>query len=226
MKVGQRNVGPAADAPGRKAPELPAFLPENQPSFSLKAVGPGHWWMASSRRPDHARADSSCPGGLQAGSAKLKYQRFLSHYELCILRAQMGAVSPTRQSGVGRPWSRTRYDVLSNPREVCDVLQASFGKPQARIAAFSSTQVSPSSVRAIGAKNPVVHRHGAANASAGHQQRPSCDRSSWDPAGFHQRSCHDGCQPELRRRGHSHGDQDGGDHGVVEDQRHNDPVER
>jgi creatinine amidohydrolase len=44
-KVGQRNVELAADALGRKAKELLASLPENQRSFNLKAVSPGHWWM-------------------------------------------------------------------------------------------------------------------------------------------------------------------------------------
>lgn len=44
-KVGQRNVELAAEAIGRKAQELLASLPENQRSFNLKAVSPGHWWM-------------------------------------------------------------------------------------------------------------------------------------------------------------------------------------
>ena len=44
-KVGQRNVELAADALGRKAKELLASLPDNQRSFNLKAVSPGHWWM-------------------------------------------------------------------------------------------------------------------------------------------------------------------------------------
>ncbi|MCX7827101.1 MAG: creatininase family protein, partial [Verrucomicrobiae bacterium] len=43
-KVDQRNVESAADAIGRKAQELLASLPENQRSFNLKTVSPGHWW--------------------------------------------------------------------------------------------------------------------------------------------------------------------------------------
>lgn len=44
-RVGERNVELAADALGRKAKELLGSLPENQRSFNLEAVSPGHWWM-------------------------------------------------------------------------------------------------------------------------------------------------------------------------------------
>jgi creatinine amidohydrolase len=44
-KVGQRNVELAAEAIGRKARELLASLPENQRSFNLKSISPGHWWL-------------------------------------------------------------------------------------------------------------------------------------------------------------------------------------
>jgi creatinine amidohydrolase len=44
-QVGRRNVELAADAIGRKAQELLASLPEDQRSFSLKAVSPGNWWL-------------------------------------------------------------------------------------------------------------------------------------------------------------------------------------
>ncbi len=44
-KVGQRNVELAAEAIGRKARELLASLPENQRSFHLKSISPGHWWL-------------------------------------------------------------------------------------------------------------------------------------------------------------------------------------
>jgi creatinine amidohydrolase len=44
-RVGERNVELAADALGRKARELLDSLPENQRSFNLEAVSPGHWWM-------------------------------------------------------------------------------------------------------------------------------------------------------------------------------------
>jgi creatinine amidohydrolase len=45
VKVGRRNVELAAEAIGRKAQELLASLPEDQRSFSLKAVSPGNWWL-------------------------------------------------------------------------------------------------------------------------------------------------------------------------------------
>ena len=44
-EVGQRNVELAAEAIGRKAKELLASLPEDQRSFNLEAVSPGHWWL-------------------------------------------------------------------------------------------------------------------------------------------------------------------------------------
>ena len=44
-KVGRRNVELAAEAIGRKAQELLASLPEDQRSFNLEAVSPGHWWL-------------------------------------------------------------------------------------------------------------------------------------------------------------------------------------
>jgi creatinine amidohydrolase/Fe(II)-dependent formamide hydrolase-like protein len=44
-QVGQRNVELAAAAIGRKSQELLASLPEDQRSFSLKAVSPEHWWL-------------------------------------------------------------------------------------------------------------------------------------------------------------------------------------
>jgi len=44
-EVGRRNVELAAEAIGRKAQELLASLPEDQRSFNLEAVRPGHWWM-------------------------------------------------------------------------------------------------------------------------------------------------------------------------------------
>ena len=45
VEVGRRNVELAADAIGRKAQELLASLPEDQRSFNLEAVRPGHWWL-------------------------------------------------------------------------------------------------------------------------------------------------------------------------------------
>ncbi|MBC8874628.1 MAG: creatininase family protein [Planctomycetes bacterium] len=44
-EVGRRNVELAAEAIGRKAQELLASLPEDQRSFNLEAVRPGHWWL-------------------------------------------------------------------------------------------------------------------------------------------------------------------------------------
>jgi len=44
-KVGARNVELAAEAIGRKAQELLASLPEDQRSFNLEVVRPGHWWL-------------------------------------------------------------------------------------------------------------------------------------------------------------------------------------
>ena len=44
-EVGRRNVELAAEAIGRKAQELLASLPEDQRSFNLEAVSPGHWWL-------------------------------------------------------------------------------------------------------------------------------------------------------------------------------------
>jgi len=44
-EVGRRNVELAAEAIGRKARELLASLPEDQRSFNLEAVRPGHWWL-------------------------------------------------------------------------------------------------------------------------------------------------------------------------------------
>ncbi len=44
-KVGKRNVDLAAEAIGKKAVELLESLPEDQRSFKLKSVSPGHWWM-------------------------------------------------------------------------------------------------------------------------------------------------------------------------------------
>ena len=44
-EVGRRNVKLAAEAIGRKAQELLASLPEDQRSFNLEAVSPGHWWL-------------------------------------------------------------------------------------------------------------------------------------------------------------------------------------
>jgi creatinine amidohydrolase len=43
--VGEKNVDLAAEAIGKKARELLKSLPENQRSFRLKSVSPGHWWM-------------------------------------------------------------------------------------------------------------------------------------------------------------------------------------
>jgi creatinine amidohydrolase len=45
VEVGRRNVELASDAIGRKAQELLLSLPEEQRSFNLKTVSPGHWWM-------------------------------------------------------------------------------------------------------------------------------------------------------------------------------------
>jgi creatinine amidohydrolase len=44
-QVGGRNVDLAAEAIGKKAKELLESLPEDQRSFRLKAIAPGHWWM-------------------------------------------------------------------------------------------------------------------------------------------------------------------------------------
>jgi creatinine amidohydrolase len=44
-EVGRRNVELAAEAIGRKAQELLASLPEDQRSFNLEAIRPGHWWL-------------------------------------------------------------------------------------------------------------------------------------------------------------------------------------
>jgi creatinine amidohydrolase len=44
-EVGARNVELAAGAIGRKAQELLASLPEEQRSFNLEALSPGHWWL-------------------------------------------------------------------------------------------------------------------------------------------------------------------------------------
>ncbi len=44
-EVGARNVELAAAAIGRKAQELLASLPEDQRSFNLEALSPGHWWL-------------------------------------------------------------------------------------------------------------------------------------------------------------------------------------
>ena len=45
FEVGRRNVELASQAIGRKARELLESLPENQRSFKLPAIAPGHWWM-------------------------------------------------------------------------------------------------------------------------------------------------------------------------------------
>ena len=45
VQVGRRNVELAAAAIGRKARQLLASLPEDQRSFHLKSLSPGHWWM-------------------------------------------------------------------------------------------------------------------------------------------------------------------------------------
>ena len=45
VEVGRRNVELASDAIGRKSQELLLSLPEDQRSFNLKTVSPGHWWM-------------------------------------------------------------------------------------------------------------------------------------------------------------------------------------
>ena len=44
-EVGKRNVELCAEAIGRKAQELLASLPEDQRSFSLETIAPGHWWL-------------------------------------------------------------------------------------------------------------------------------------------------------------------------------------
>ena len=44
-EVGARNVELAAAAIGRKAQELLASLPEEQRSFNIEALAPGHWWL-------------------------------------------------------------------------------------------------------------------------------------------------------------------------------------
>ena len=45
FEVGRRNVELASQAIGRKARELLESLPEDQRSFTLPAIQPGHWWM-------------------------------------------------------------------------------------------------------------------------------------------------------------------------------------
>lgn len=45
FEVGRRNVELASQAIGRKARELLESLPEEQRSFKLPAISPGHWWM-------------------------------------------------------------------------------------------------------------------------------------------------------------------------------------
>ncbi|MHC4556359.1 MAG: creatininase family protein [Planctomycetota bacterium] len=45
LEVGRRNVELASQAIGRKARELLESLPEDQRSFKLPAISPGHWWM-------------------------------------------------------------------------------------------------------------------------------------------------------------------------------------
>ncbi len=44
-EVGRRNVELASRAIGKKARELFESLPEDQRSFKLPAISPGHWWM-------------------------------------------------------------------------------------------------------------------------------------------------------------------------------------
>jgi creatinine amidohydrolase len=44
-EVGRRNAELAAAAIGRKARELLESLPDDQRSFNLKALRPGHWWL-------------------------------------------------------------------------------------------------------------------------------------------------------------------------------------
>lgn len=44
-EVGRRNVELASQAIGKKARELLESLPEDQRSFNLPAISPGHWWM-------------------------------------------------------------------------------------------------------------------------------------------------------------------------------------
>lgn len=44
-EVGRRNVELASQAIGKKARELFESLPEDQRSFTLPAISPGHWWM-------------------------------------------------------------------------------------------------------------------------------------------------------------------------------------
>ena len=44
-EVGRRNVELASQAIGKKARELFESLPEDQRSFRLPAISPGHWWM-------------------------------------------------------------------------------------------------------------------------------------------------------------------------------------
>jgi len=44
-EVGRRNVELASQAIGKKAHELLESLPEDQRSFRLPAISPGHWWM-------------------------------------------------------------------------------------------------------------------------------------------------------------------------------------
>jgi creatinine amidohydrolase len=44
-EAGRRNVELASQAIGKKARELLESLPEDQRSFKLPAISPGHWWM-------------------------------------------------------------------------------------------------------------------------------------------------------------------------------------
>jgi creatinine amidohydrolase len=44
-EVGRRNVELASQAIGKKARELLDSMPENQRTFKLPAISPGHWWM-------------------------------------------------------------------------------------------------------------------------------------------------------------------------------------
>jgi creatinine amidohydrolase len=45
LEVGRRNVELASAAIGKKAKALLESLPEDQRSFNLPAIRPGHWWM-------------------------------------------------------------------------------------------------------------------------------------------------------------------------------------
>jgi hypothetical protein len=44
LKIGRRNAELASRAIGIRAKELLASLPEDQRSFKLPAILPGHWW--------------------------------------------------------------------------------------------------------------------------------------------------------------------------------------